>query len=440
MEKEVQPKFFTRGWIMVAVTFCMTIVTQGFGLYSFSMLKVPMTETLMAAETQVAFGFSCYTIATALGSLIVGDLIEKIGLRKTLLLAAVLFSGGFFLLTFLQAGMLWLLYVSYLIMGLGSSFCGAVIISGIPANWFDKKRGLATGIVWCAMLPGSFVATNIVASMSSSLGWQYAVYALTAISFVVVVISAFILKWTPQELGLLPDGVQKAALPENAEKKDDIPVIATGLTRKQALKTVSFWLLFFSFGLCGICEMGPFQNMPTYLVSQGNDLAFSASFMTFLAFAGVIGKLSSGIIIDKFKPRFAFIVVNVLCLIGLGLFFFGAKEGVALYVAGFCFGFALSAALICFSTATAQYLGVKHYGQIWGLIYLMKPLSDAIGVPLIAAVSVSAFGWSGAFMVAIVCLVGSTIGFSFARKEKKLTELENEQRQKEISVADEATA
>lgn len=438
MTSKAPRKFFARGWLMVAVTFCMAVVTQGFGLYSFSMLKVPMTATLMAVDTQVALGFSAYTIATALGSLFVGDLIEKIGLRKTLWIAAILYSGGFLLLTFLSSGTLWLLYVAYFIMGMGSALCGAVIISGVPTNWFVKQRGIATAVVWCAMLPGSFIATNIVASMASSLGWQYAVYTLAAISFVVVVAGSFIVRWRPQEVGLLPDGIQGEAGEQEIAEKADEKGSTVGLTRKQALKTATFWLLFFAFGLCGICEMGPFQNMPTFLVSQGHDLAFAASFMTFLAFAGIVGKLSAGFIIDRFKPRIAFIFVNILCFIGLALFFSGMAQGVLLYVAGFCFGFALSAALICFSTATAQYLGVKHYGQIWGLIFLMKPLSDAIGVPLISGISVSQYGWSGAFLVAIICLVVATLGFALARKDKRLIEMEKGATKSDIVSSEES--
>lgn len=155
--------------------------------------------------------------------------------------------------------------------------------------------------------------------------------------------------------------------------------------------------------------------------------------MTFLAFVGIVGKLSAGFIIDRFKPRFAFICVNVVYLIGLSQFFLGVTGGVLLYVAGFCFGFALSAALICFSTATAQYLGVRHYGRIWGVIFLMKPLSDAIGVPLIAGISASQFGWSGAFLIAIACLVVCTVLFALAGKARRLAEMEKPRRQRYVS-------
>jgi MFS family permease len=95
-------KFFFRGWSMVAVTFVVAIVTQGLGLYSFGVIKLPITEELGLSATSVAAGFSSYNIALALTCLIVGDLIDRIGIRPVMLLSAVFFAGGFVLLSFAE--------------------------------------------------------------------------------------------------------------------------------------------------------------------------------------------------------------------------------------------------------------------------------------------------------------------------------------------------
>ena len=36
------------------------------------------------------------------------------------------------------------MYVAYVVMGIGSALGGMVILSGIPNNWFNKRRGIAT--------------------------------------------------------------------------------------------------------------------------------------------------------------------------------------------------------------------------------------------------------------------------------------------------------
>ena len=62
-ETKKSSKFFTPGWIQVVVAFVVAIVTQGFGIYHFGMLKVPMTEALGAQPAEVALGFSIYALA-----------------------------------------------------------------------------------------------------------------------------------------------------------------------------------------------------------------------------------------------------------------------------------------------------------------------------------------------------------------------------------------
>lgn len=408
---------------MVLVAFAVTICTQGFGLYSFSMLRVPLTEMLSCDPTQVAFGFSMYTLVIGFASLVVGDVIEKLGLRLSLLTSAALYGGGFILLGVLQS--LPMVYVAYFVMGVGSALGGTIVITGIPSNWFVKRRGLAIGIVWCAMLPASLITTQLVSSATAGGHWQTAPITLGIISFVVLVVASFILKWRPQDVGLLPDGMTAQEAAKVAERAGAAKLV--GLTRKQAFKTSTFWLLFVGFALVGIGEQGPFQNFPTYMVQSGYSLETAGYYMTFLAFAGCIGKLSAGIINDRIGPRWSYCILNVLCAISLVMIMIaGSQSLVLLFVCGFFFGAALSSSTICFSAATATYLGPKHFGQIYGAVFLGKPIMDAVGVPLITAISNSDGGWNAAFIVAAVFVMLSVTIMFLARKNPKVTAMEEE--------------
>lgn len=412
--------FFAKGWLMVLIAFITAIVTQGFGLYSFSMFKVPMTEMLGADPTQVAFGFSIYALVVGFSSLVVGDVIEKIKLRGALILSAILYSGGFFILGFMSE--LWMVYAAYVVMGLGSALGGMIILSGIPSNWFVKRRGIAIGVTWCATLPGSLITTQIIAQAAAGGDWQQAAVILGVISFVVLFVSAFILKWRPQDIGLLPDGMTEAEAAQQAERAGAAKLV--GLDRKQALKTSSFWLIFFAFALIGIGEQGPLQNFPTFLVFNGYDLGVAGTFMTFLAFAGCCGKLAAGVIVDKVGPRWAYSSINFACAIALVVIMLWGTNLVVLYVAGFFFGAALSSSAVCFSSATTMYLGPKHFAQIYGLVFLGKPIFDAIGVPLLSNISGGPLGWNGAFIIAAIFVVCSATCMLFAKKDKRVTVME----------------
>ena len=344
---------------MVAVAFVVTICTQGFGIYSFSMLRVPLTEMLGCDPTQVALGFSMYTLVIGFASLVVGDVMEKtrpahIADRR----GRGAYGGGFFLLGTLQT--LPMVYVAYFVMGVGSALGGTIVITGIPSNWFVKRRGLAIGIVWCAMLPGSLITTQFVSSATAAGHWQTSAIALGVISMVVLVVASSVLKWRPQEIGLLPDGMTAEEAAKVAEQAGAAKLV--GLTRKQAFKTSSFWLLFVAFALVGIGEQGPFQNFPSYMVQSGYGLEVAGDFMTFLAFAGCIGKPTAGLINDRIGPKWSYCLLNVLCALSLlAIMVAGSQSLVLLFACGFFFGAALSSSTICFSAATAMYLGTETF-------------------------------------------------------------------------------
>lgn len=415
-------KFFVQGWIQVIIAFVVAIVTQGFGIYHFSLLRVPMTEALGAQPAEVALGFSIYALAAGFASLIVGDVINKIKLRGSMLCSAVLFSGGFLILGLMTE--LWQVYVAYVVMGIGSALGGMVILSGIPNNWFNKRRGIATAIVWSAMFPGSLIVGQLIPICTASGHWQTAPFVLAGIAFVVLVVGAFVMRWRPQDVGLLPDGMSEEEAAKEAESAGMAKLV--GLTRGEALKTTTFWFIAIAFALIGIGEQGPFQNFPTYIVGNGFDLGVAGLFMTVISLSGVVGKLVSGVIIDAVGPRIAYCILNTLAAIGLVIIIFVGDNIVLLFASSILFGVALSSSAVCFSSATAMYLGPKHFGAIYGFVFLGKPIMDAIGVPLVSAVAGTSIGFAGAFGICVVFVLASTLSMFLVRKNKKLIAMEEE--------------
>lgn len=84
--------------------------------------------------------------------------------------------------------------------------------------------------------------------------------------------------------------------------------------------------------------------------------------------------------------------------------------------------------IICFSNIVARTFGTKHYGMIWGAIFMIKGFGDAVGVPLLAGVADSPMGWNGTFIISIIGMIIAVVFMLLTRKERKLAELEKEAR------------
>lgn len=411
------------GWPMIALTFCLAVVTQGFGIYHFSMLKSLIGETISATSTEVAFAYSFYALAMAFAGLFVGDIVEKVGIRKVVAASAVLYGGGFLLLS--TANTLSMLYLAYIIMGIGSSCGGVMIITGIPSNWFVKHRGTANGIIWSATFVGSLFVTNFIAAVTAMGTWQDAVRWMALIAFAVILAVSFFIVWRPQDKGLLPDGLTPKEAAKESEQAGSAMVV--GLSRQQAVRTPTFWILAVAIFLTGIGEMGVFQNMATFVVSLGNPLSVAAGLMSLIGLIGFFGKNLGGICLDKLGARRTYFIIEAIASVGLVMLAFMEPNAhpVYTYVSIALFGIGENAAIVCFSACTSKYLGVRNYAQIFGFVFLAKAIGDAVGSPLIAALAESALGWSGAFLIAAAACMVSAFVFMATKKEPALIALEN---------------
>ena len=80
-----------------------------------------------------------------------------------------------------------------------------------------------------------------------------------------------------------------------------------------------------------------------------------------------------------------------------------------------------------FTSAVSKYLGPAYFAALYSIAFLAKTVMDAIGVPALAAVGGSAFGWDGALIVgAAFILVSAAFMLFGAKKSKELTKMEED--------------
>lgn len=415
-------KFFTRGWLMILLAFLLAVVTQGFGIYHFSMVRVSLVDALGVSSGEVGVAYSCYALALAFAGLSVGWVLDKIGLRGSLLISAVVYSAGFVMISFVNS--LPMLFLCYILLGAGNSFAGVLIVSGIPGNWFVRYRGIANGIIWASTFAGSLFVTNFIAFVVELSDWRAAMMWLGAIAFAIIVFVSLFLKWRPQEVGLLPDGVSEEEARKDAERAGSAKVV--GLTLKEALKTRTFWFMAIAFTCTGVGEMGPFQSIATWTVSLGHPLALAAAFMSLIGFVSLFSKIGGGILIDKIGAKASFAIIELCAAIGLIMLMFvdGSTSMFYVYSGIVLFGIGESAAIVCFTASAGKFMGVKHYAKIFGALFVFRAIGDAIGSPVFGFIADSGLGFSGAFGISALFVVLSAVLFFFAKKEGKLVELE----------------
>lgn len=416
----VQKKGLYYGWVVVAGSFFNHFVTTGFLIYTFSLFAVPVSAALAVSPTEVALAASIYTIVIAVCGPFVGAQLEKGRLRVLLIASAILFGGGFLLMNF--ATSLPLFYLFYVVIGVGCACSGPVVNNALPSYWFDKKRGLAVGIVNCGGGVAAVVVPLIIVQVIASTGWQSAYTAIGIAAFAILMVLAFVLKTKPSEVGLMPDGLTK-------EEYEALPMVerpeVTGLDRAAAMKTPTFWLIGLALLCLGFAQLGVMQNAATYFVSMEFDMTIAAAALGFIGGTSTVAKLVFGVVVDKLGPKVAYAVGTGFLLVGIGLLIFSNPASSYGYLVCFaiCFGIGIGAWAPSATTLITKTLGLKYFGALWGVLFGIRTVGDVVGIPGASAIA-GASTWTIAFVVAFALGAVSIVLMLAANKPAALKKLE----------------
>jgi len=281
----------------------------------------------------------------------------------------------------------WHFYLFYgVIAAVGLSIAGWTPLTTMLSNWFVKKRGLVFGILAAAFgisLPSAYIAQFLI----SSFGWQaaYVIIGLASIT-IIVPLCAFFLRRSPQEKGLMPDGMPQTRHKTQAQ---DQPVRQTSLqqqwtgttwTLSRALRTYHFWLLFLiSFCLIGFAEQTVVAHQVYFFRDAGYEPMLAAAIYSVFGVMYMVGKLCS-FLSDHLGREMVFIPS---CLLSAGiaslLFFIEdmSQPWMPFLFAG-CFGLAFGPTIPVLLTTVADLFQGRHFGSIQGTIMVGLSLGGAI--------------------------------------------------------------
>lgn len=160
---------FYYGWIIVAVA----LVSMAFWLgirSSFSVFYVALLEEFPWNRGDSAGVQSMALITYTILAPLVGGLIDRFGPRRVVVPGILVLALGLMLCSTIDT--LVQFYLLYgVVMGTGITCIGIITYSAILAHWFEKKRGLASGIAVSGMGLGTFLWVPLSQSLISMWGW-----------------------------------------------------------------------------------------------------------------------------------------------------------------------------------------------------------------------------------------------------------------------------
>lgn len=172
-------------------------------VYAWSFFQTPITEISGWSNAEVAWAFSLSIFMLGVMAAWGGNKIEKYGPRNLALMGGFLYALGYIGSAYaIYSQSLWLLYLSFGLIGGSGLGLAYVVPVATVSRWFTEKQGLATGMVVMGFGLGALVMSKLLAPLflclsNYDLSKTFLYIGLTLI--VLLPFSAFFLKLPPSE-------------------------------------------------------------------------------------------------------------------------------------------------------------------------------------------------------------------------------------------------
>ena len=281
------------GWVVVAVCFVLSAVIFG-TRYSFGVFFKSLERDFELTRAATSGVFSAYMVICCAFAVLGGWALDRYGPRIVLFLMGV-FTGLSLILTS-QTSFAWQLFISYsLLLAIGTG-AGYTIVMSTTSRWFDRKRGLAVGIVSSGVGVGTVAMAPFATHLITNFGWRMAFIVVGLIAGLVIASLASLLKKDPGEIGALPDGLKSYTGETVTSGGNDAQPISFSL--RQALGTRSFWFLWVIWLLWSMCLHFVLTHIVRHAIDLGISAAEASVVLGLIGFASILPRLVMGVVSD----------------------------------------------------------------------------------------------------------------------------------------------
>lgn len=407
------------GWKIVMVLWSIMILNFAFPTFGLSVVNTYMAKAMHLDRKELGLAYSAFSMMAGLVGPLVGVSINRLGLRLTTFVGALVTVCGALLMALAVKTMAEAIVVLGLISGPGAGMAGTIAAQVGTARWFHAKRGRAMSLVLTASGVGGFAAVPILNLVITRAGgnWKAAWWCMAAMSLCAAAVAALFIRESPERLGQVPDG---SAMPQagaaTSEPRRSAGVFKTSesWTLGEVLRSPVLWLLMFT-------NLGFFMGFFIYvahgiahLEGLGHSPAAAARSISIIMISSLIGQFTVAWLGDRVETRYIFAAAVSLFGVGIALSTKAHGPG-AIYPYAICMGTGFSACFTSLATMLSNYFGAKVYPLVLGVTTPMGTILGAIG-PVLAGWSYDKYGsYADAFYVVAGICFASTILLPFAR-------------------------
>ena len=399
------------GWVIVAASSGIGFANAATAIGILTIFVTPMSEEFGWTRTELAGANSLGALLGAALAPISGRIVDKLGSRVLLTLGGLIVAVSCSYLAISQT--LIGFYVAFTLARIADQ--GLIKIGTAPAvgKWFSKFRGRATGIIFFSESAGMTIMAPIVQLVIINYSWRTAWLMLGGGMLIVGAIPcAWLIRRQPEDIGLLPDGIQ----PDPETKHDGVQTIESDPSTNSdtpfhfILRSGSFWLIIVSLFLVSSGMSGIGLHLVPHLIQQGLEPMKAVGTISIMSITGASGALFLGFLSERLSPRY---LLSGVYLLGAGsiMVLINTDSLTGTYTFAVLHGITGSGVNLLTPLLWAHIYGRNSLGSIFGISRAAQVAGFAVG-PLISGIVYdntssyqAAFWYFASLAVLSTCLI-----------------------------------
>ncbi|KAF9112737.1 hypothetical protein BGX27_002872 [Mortierella sp. AM989] len=325
-------------------------------------------------------------------------MVATFGLRKVIATGIIISGSGMILASF--ATSLWQLYLTQGFMyGFGAGMALFTSVA-IPVQWFEKKRGLASGITVAGSGIGGATLAPLNRYLISKVGYQWAlrIMGISVITLVCSILACLRTRVTPSVKGR--------------------PLLDVAMFKNSGFTAMYFMGMLVTFGY-----LTPVFLLPKFVTDLGMDPTVGASLVSIFSGVNAVARIVLGFAGDRYGPLNVLIISTIftgLCCWVLWMNTHGLTMAIVFVV---IYGANAGGFNSLFPVVAADIIGVETLAATVGLLYSGNFFGNLLGTPLastIVTASGGSYKWAQVYAGAAPILAAALLIVLRFKREKRI--------------------
>ena len=342
--------------------------------HGLTLAGIPIFDELILEELGISRGTLKFrdfiTIMCAgLSGPLVGYWADRYGPRPVIFAGLIFLSAALFAYSTISSPIH--IYLIHILMGFCFSATNIVVIVILLSNWFVTRRGIALGVALAGTSLGSAFFPQFTAWLLTQMEWRGAFQVLGVLPLVVVPVLYWLVREKPVQMGLAPMGGEVEAEKTAETRAADMSVVWA------QVRSVNFVFLAIVAAFIFYTANAFIQHTFLYLRDQGFEPGTAATGLSIIFAAGLIGKIVSGFLVERWSVKATWIGFQVIMLAGAIVMLTLKTDGVWLGLS--CIGLGWGGAYSLTQLTISNLFPSYALGRLMGLFVIIEAVGSGSG-------------------------------------------------------------